>query len=171
MKNNINNTFKEDLKSINQLPVITLLSQISLFKDRYFPASKTSYSSIESLILNNGVVFSKTSSVPSFFNSPNQCFKNSFLNILFNPSLSYTEGYTIINDALVFHSWCIDHQKCVLDPTLSNAEHYIGISFQNQFVIKYAQNTGFLGILDRPIQTLKFLETSLPTLNILMYFN
>lgn len=85
-----------------------------------------------------------------------QCFANATeLMLLNNNRFIYTEGYAIRRNLGIVvgeHAWVLDKDNnySVVDNTWENPEDsiYLGIPFQEQFVIEAAVKRGYYGLLD-----------------------
>jgi hypothetical protein len=76
-----------------------------------------------------------------------QCYCNSALRALDDPTLRYCEGYCYNKPFLFEHAWLIDERGMVVDPTLRETPlAYFGVPFKTEYLIETMQRTRCYGI-------------------------
>jgi hypothetical protein len=78
---------------------------------------------------------------------PGACYRNAYLAVQSNPTLTYVEGLCHMGIIPIEHAWCIDRDGRVVEPTLPEASGYYGIPFQWNYVQATALKTKFYGVL------------------------
>lgn len=124
------------------------------------------YCCLEEFILKNGRRFEMISSLPPDIKQgkAGNCFENAYWVALENKhKYYYCEGYVMANRNTlpVFHSWVVNRQREVIDPTCPFGRYYYGIAFRLSYVCQWLlKNNGHKSIIDNWMQGWPLLKDS-----------
>ena len=110
------------------------------------------YKSIPELVLKEGMCFNPRK-LPSnyFIGEQKECFRNASL-LSIDKNLIYCEGYAFskpIEGLNIFHAWCCDENKNVIDNTWKNSgTQYFGIAFDKEFLMGCLKKQKVYGLID-----------------------
>jgi len=106
------------------------------------------YYSMEDFVYKNGQSF-KARKLPKNIKlgTMKECYRNAALLAIDNAKYYYVEGYAL-GVIPVMHAWCIDKNKCVIDPTWPDGKEYFGVVFKKTYLFKYVEKYKRYNIID-----------------------
>jgi len=108
--------------------------------------------SIHKLVIDHGLDFEPRLRPPGYRKmTDKECFSNSARLVLSDESLTYVEGFALLEFApiAVHHAWILDADGKMIDPTWHSAgSAYRGIPFKTEYLELVMQESGMYGILD-----------------------
>jgi hypothetical protein len=110
------------------------------------------YFCLEDFVLKNGLQFNKIIAFPPDLKRGRvgSCHKNAYNIAQNNPNkYFYCEGYATSNNFAFLHSWVVNKELEVIDPTWKNGIDYYGIIFRFSYVADSMAKVGkFISIID-----------------------
>lgn len=106
---------------------------------------------IEGFILEHGRPY-KTDAKTFIGGERHQCYKNTTLAVLSDPSLTYVEGYVSVHGVPIHHAWAVDRDGIVRDFTIPDGkgiQGYFGVPIKTDFALAAQMKRGKYGILVR----------------------
>lgn len=89
-----------------------------------------------------------------------QCYRNCFDVIQEHAGYTYVEGYAQTQFMIVRHAWLENDEGVIIDPTWANLDHpagflasYIGVKFDDTFLIQHVVETGWHSVFESDFQS------------------